>query len=241
MAHHFGREIRILAGFAAVLICSTASVKAEESASRQFARENLVAWCIVPFDARKRGPEERAEMLSRLGFTRFAYDYRAEHIPTFDEEMETLARYGIRLEAFWFPAGMNDEAKLILALLERHEIKTQLWVTLGGGEANLAPEAQRDKVREVAAQLLPVAREAERIGCSVGLYNHGGWFGEPENQIEVIREMNMSNVGIVYNLHHGHAHLERFESLLGTMMPHLLCLNLNGMDTDGESRGRKIL
>ena len=33
-----------------------------------FARTNLVAWCIVPFDAKKRGPEERAEMLSRLGF-----------------------------------------------------------------------------------------------------------------------------------------------------------------------------
>jgi hypothetical protein len=24
-----------------------------------FARDNLVAWCIVPFDAKKRGPAER--------------------------------------------------------------------------------------------------------------------------------------------------------------------------------------
>ena len=46
-----------------------------------FARENLVAWCIVPFDAKKRGPEERSEMLERLGIKRLAYDYRAEHIP----------------------------------------------------------------------------------------------------------------------------------------------------------------
>jgi hypothetical protein len=28
-----------------------------------FAKSNLVAWCIVPFDAKKRGPEERAHML----------------------------------------------------------------------------------------------------------------------------------------------------------------------------------
>jgi hypothetical protein len=30
--------------------------------------QNLTAWCVVPFDARKRGPEPRAEMLQRLGF-----------------------------------------------------------------------------------------------------------------------------------------------------------------------------
>ena len=33
-----------------------------------FERDNLAAWCIVPFDAKKRGPEERAAMLERLGF-----------------------------------------------------------------------------------------------------------------------------------------------------------------------------
>ena len=31
-----------------------------------FAHENLVAWCIVPFDAQKRGPEARAAMLEKL-------------------------------------------------------------------------------------------------------------------------------------------------------------------------------
>ena len=30
------------------------------------ARGNLVAWCIVPFDAQKRGPAERAEMIAQL-------------------------------------------------------------------------------------------------------------------------------------------------------------------------------
>src|SRR4051812_20241643 len=45
-----------------------------------FGRDNLVAWCIVPYDGKKRGPEERAAMLDRLGFRRFAYDWRAEHV-----------------------------------------------------------------------------------------------------------------------------------------------------------------
>ena len=55
-----------------------------------FARENLMAWCIVPYDGKKRGPEERAAMLEKLGLQHFAYDYRAEHIPTWDDELDAL-------------------------------------------------------------------------------------------------------------------------------------------------------
>src|SRR4051812_8327705 len=74
------------------------------AADPPFDRDNLVAWCIVPFDAKKRGPEERAAMLERLGFKRFAYDWRAEHVPTFDAELDALEKRGITLSAFWFPA-----------------------------------------------------------------------------------------------------------------------------------------
>src|SRR5689334_15576403 len=62
----------------------------QKSAPAIFARDNLIAWCIVPFDSKKRAPEERAAMLQRLGFTHFAYDWRAEHIPTFDAEIDAL-------------------------------------------------------------------------------------------------------------------------------------------------------
>ena len=97
-----------------------------------FARDNLVAWCIVPFDGEKRGPEQRAAMLQRLGIKQLAYDYRAEHIPTFDAELDALARHGIRLTAWWFPPVLNNEALGILGVLQRHGMKTQLWVTGGG-------------------------------------------------------------------------------------------------------------
>src|SRR5687767_10209234 len=87
-----------------------------------FARENLVAWCIVPFDARKRGPEERVAMLRRLGFRRYAYDWRAEHLPTFDRELKLLAENQIKLEAVWFPAALDESARTILGLLEKHRV-----------------------------------------------------------------------------------------------------------------------
>jgi sugar phosphate isomerase/epimerase/cytochrome c551/c552 len=205
-----------------------------------FRRENLVAWCIVPFDAKKRGPEERAAMLKQLGFSKFAYDYRAEHIPTFDAEMEALKKQGIELTAWWFPGALNDEARGILEVLKRHELKPQLWVT-GGGESTKTPDEQQARIKAEADRIRPIAEAAAKIGCTVALYNHGGWFGEPENQLAVIEELKLPNVGLVYNQHHGHDHLDRFPALLKQMLPHLVCLNLNGMTPDGEQRGQKIL
>ena len=209
-----------------------------------FARTNLVAWCIVPFDAKKRGPEERAAMLEKLGFKLFAYDYRAEHIPTFDAEMEALKRHHVRLFAWWFPGALNGEAKAILNVLERHGLRdVQLWVT-GGGEPTKNADEQKARVEAEATRIGPIADEAAKIGCRVALYNHGGWFGEPENQlaiIEKLRAAGTTNVGIVYNQHHGHGQLDRFPELLQKMKRHLFALNLNGMVRDGEKTGKLIL
>jgi putative heme-binding domain-containing protein len=211
-----------------------------ERVAQLFAQDNLVAWCIVPFDSKKRGPEERAEMLRRLGFSKFAYDYRAEHVPTFDAEMEALAKRGIELTAWWFPQTLNAEAKQILEVLKRHGIKTQLWVT-GGGAMTKSPEEQAARVKAEAARIRSIAEEAAKIGCTVALYNHGNWFGEPENQLAIINVLKLQNVGLVYNLHHGHAHVDRLPELLKKMLPHLWCVNINGMAWEGDAWGRKIL
>src|SRR5436309_14049219 len=80
-------------------LISSAELSKVEVSEGLFAQTNLVAWCIVPFDAKKRGPEERAAMLEKLGFKLFAYDYRAEHISSFDAEMEALKRHHVRLIA----------------------------------------------------------------------------------------------------------------------------------------------
>jgi sugar phosphate isomerase/epimerase len=198
-----------------------------------FARDNLVAWCIVPFDAKKRTPEQRAEMLQRLGIKRYAYDWRDEHLPTFDRELTELKRRDIELTAVWFPAALNDQARVLLGGLRQHRLRTQLWVTMNVNDVQAGVDA-----------VTPIAREAEQLGCTVGLYNHGGWFGEPENQIAIIERLKadgITNVGLVYNLHHGHAHVGRFGELLAKMKPHLLALNLNGMTREGDKAGKKIL
>src|SRR5438093_1717624 len=215
----FGRTALVAAGLlgwsAAVMSApgqgGQAKVEAEAGGSL-FAKDNLFAWCIVPFDAKKRGPEERAAMLERLGLRGLAYDYRAEHIPTFDAEMEALQRHHIRLIAWWFPTEVKDEARLNLDVLKRHQLKAQLWV-MGGGEPTKSAEGQRRRVEAEAARIRPIAEAGAKLGCTVGLYNHGGWFGEPTNQIQIIqrlKQQSIRNVGIVYNLHHGHDHIDDF-------------------------------
>ena len=222
-----------LAFLAALVACSAAPVRGADP----FAKDNFVAWCIVPFDAKKRGPAERVEMLQKLGFTKYAYDWRAEHLPTFDEEVALLKKAKIELTAVWFPANLGDDAKKLLAVIKKHEVKPQLWVTMGD------PAGADDgaKAASAAKALKPIAEAAAELGCTVSLYNHGGWFGEPEHQVAIIDVLKLKNVGIVYNLHHGHDHFDRFPELLKLMKPHLLALNLNGSTKGGDKTGKKIL
>ncbi|HEV8606778.1 MAG TPA: hypothetical protein VGQ99_15640 [Tepidisphaeraceae bacterium] len=212
----------------------------QRASTEVFARKNLVAWCIVPFDAKKRTPQQRAEMLEKMGIRRFAYDWRSEHLPTFEEELGALKRHNIELTAVWFPAELNADARVLLEGIKRHDLRPQLWVT-----TQINPQAEAGKnVALTAGMIRPIAVEAGKLKCSVALYNHGGWFGEPENQIaiiELLKKEGIGNVGMVYNLHHGHEHVERFAELLGKMKPHLLALNLNGMVKNGEKVGKKIM
>lgn len=210
-----------------------------------FDRDNLIAWCVVPFDGKKRGPAARAEMLARLGFRHFAYDWRAEHVPSWDAEVDALARHQVALDAFWCPGELNDDSRRILGLLKRRQLKAELWCMVGlGDDLAPAPDEQARRVEAACARLGPLAREAGASGCSVALYNHGGWFGEPENQLAIIDRLQgqgVANVGMVYNLHHAQPQVGRLAATLKAALPHLRAINLDGVDRAGEPGARKIL
>jgi azurin/sugar phosphate isomerase/epimerase len=199
-----------------------------------FDKTNLAAWCIVPFDAAKRSPEARAEMVAKMGLKKVAYDWRAEHVAEFEREILAYQKHGIEMFAFW---GMHDEA---FRLFEEYKLHPQLWIMMQG-----AGDTQDAKVKSAAEGLLPILAKAKKIGSQVGIYNHGGWGGEPENMVAVCdylkKNHGTDNIGIIYNLHHGHSHLDRLPKAIEAMKPHLLCLNLNGMDIAGDTKGRKIL
>ena len=129
------RKSRSIAlGMALVLAVGVAN--AQSQIDEVFSEENLVAWCIVPFDAKQRGPEERAKMLADLGITKLAYDWRDEHISTFDQEWEALRQNGVDLFAFWLPSNADPanepHIQQVFAFLEHNHIKTQLWYCRAG-------------------------------------------------------------------------------------------------------------
>lgn len=184
-------------------------------------RENLVAWCIVPFDSEKRNPYQRAEMLERLGLKRVAYDWREQHIQEFEEEILAYKERDIEFFAFW--RGQNDAFELF----KKHDISPQIWKTVPTPRGKPG-----ERLAKVVEELLPLAEKTKEEGLELGLYNHGGWGGLPENLVatcKALREKGFENVGIVYNFHHAHPRIDQFAGDLRDMLPYLYCVNLNGM------------
>lgn len=195
-----------------------------------FRKQNLVAWCIVPFDAKKRGPEQRAQMLKRLGIQRVAYDWRFQNVQEFEAEILAYKKHGLEYFAFWsWHPAMGP-------LIRKHQIHPQIWIT------NPSPKAdtQQAKIETAAKQLLPLVKQAGELNCKLGLYNHGGWGGEPANLIAVCKHLRKhhaaNHVGIVYNFHHGHGHIRNFATSIKQLKPFLFCVNLNGMNEEAKPK-----
>lgn len=208
-----------------------------ESPSDLFRQDNLVAWCIVPFDVKERGPVERVAMLKKLGIKRYAYDWRDKHLPHFEAEVKLLIKEGITLQAVWFPASINNDADYILDVLKRNKVVSELWVSLDDPKG----ADNSTKVKQAVNTLTSLVQAAKNAGATVCLYNHGGWMGEPPNQLAILKAMPDSQIGLIYNLHHGHAHLDRFDKVMKELTPYLKCVTLNGMVPRGDQQGKKIL
>jgi len=199
-----------------------------------FDPQNLTAWCVVPFDAKKRGPEERAEMLQRLGFKNFAYDWRPKDVPTFDEEVDALKKHGINLVAWWFPTDAGDpNARTILEVIKRHGIHPQLWV-MGSGSPTRTEAEQEQRIDEEAERIRKIVELAAPYACKVELYNHNGWFGQPDNEVAVIKRLKqkaVDGVGMVYNFSHGHGDIADFPAIWKRIEHYVVAVNVSGMAT----------
>jgi sugar phosphate isomerase/epimerase len=201
--------------------------------------DDLVAWCIVPFDSRKRTPEERIAMLERLGFTRYAYDWRAEHLPDTVRELRLARDRGIRVEAVWMwidaasdrPGKLSADNERLLAAVKEAGLSTQIW--LGFAPSYFDGRSDGEKVARAVEMVRYVTDRAAETKSRVALYNHGDWFGEPENEVRIVQALPGKDVGIVYNFHHGHEHIARFDAVLKQVRPYLWCVNLNGMRPEG--------
>lgn len=211
-----------LAGDASAVAQSDPLNNSNPNVPANFQRANLVAWCIVPFDIKQRTPEARAQMLADLGLNRCAYDWREQHVASFEQEISVYQKYKIQYTAFW------DEHPTAFKLFEEHKLSPAIWKMLKQPKA----KDQATRITETVKSLMPLVEKTAAMKCKLGLYNHGGWSGEPENLVavcEALHSQGHRHVGIIYNFHHGHDHIGSFANSLKIMLPHLQCLNLNGM------------
>jgi sugar phosphate isomerase/epimerase len=235
--------ILILLGICIIALPESTRGDAAAPTTSLWDHDNLVAWCVVPFDARKRGPEERAEMLQRLGFKKFAYDWRGINIPTFDAEIEAMQKHNIELVAWWSPDNAGDPTtKIILEAFKRHNIHPQLWVMGGGGRpAVLSAGDQQQRVEGQAQRMAALEKMAAPYGVQVEIYSHNGWGGMVENEladIDRLKEMGITDVGIVYNFSHAHDgdhdDTVHFPALWDKMKSHVVAVDITGMGDPGK-------
>jgi len=208
-----------------------------------FRQENLVAWCIVPYDKLNRTPKQRIALLKELNFTQYAYDWRPEHLPSIAEELHLAAEENVRIAAvwMWIDDGYDAVGKLsannqrLLDIVKASGQKTKLWLGINGNVFDGLDEV--GKVRRGVEMVRYLRHHVPANVTEIGLYGHGDWFGEPENQIGILETLNDPTLGLVYNFHHAHGQIKSFSALMQRMMPWLWTVNLNGMD----SAGNKIL
>jgi sugar phosphate isomerase/epimerase len=214
------------------------SINAQKAKDRPlFAKQNLVAWCIVPFDKMKRNPAERAEMLKELGISQLAWDWRDVHLSTMEEEIRTLRKNNIRLKSVWFWVNggsgetLDETNHFILKTLKENNVKTELWLSFN--DRYFAGISDSEKLKKAINAIGEINGKAKEIGCTLHLYNHGSWFGEPENQVKIIEGVGEKGIGIVYNFHHARHQVNDFPKLLKIMLPYLSTVNINGMKENG--------
>lgn len=200
-------------------------------------KENLVAWCIVPYDNINRDAIARATMLKELGISKFAYDWRPEHLENMSKELNVMLQNEIEISSVWFWVDgrgsklFDKYNEFILAVLKDENIKTDLWI--GVPEEYFGKDNDSTKLKRATDLIDYTYKRAKEIGCTISLYNHGGWFGEPKNQVKIIEELGYADIGMVYNFHHAHDQIKDFPQNLKLMKSHLRCVNINGMNVNG--------
>jgi sugar phosphate isomerase/epimerase len=237
-----GRFFRQVALLGLIVLFSSPGARGDDAANSSiWSHDNLYAWCVVPFDAKKRNSEDRAQMLQDLGFKQFVYDWRGNNIPTFDAEIEALQKHNVALLGWWSPTDAHDPtAKIILQAFRRHNIHPQLWV-MGGGPLTKSPEEQQQRIKQEADRIKALVKLAAPYGTQVELYNHNGWFGQEDNQLALLdrlKELGVTDVGMVYNFSHARDNLHddtaNFPEIWKKIESHVVAVNVTGIGPSGN-------
>lgn len=205
----------------------------------QLQLNKVYPWCIVAFDSLKRSPNERIAMLMDLGFNKYAYDWRDEHLTEMQHEINLARDNDIEIISVWLWLNAKRDSLNVLSpanerifeILKESKLETRIWLSFSN---NFFEDLTQEESMSKAIEMIEfVNSKAEETGCQIALYNHKGWFGDTANQVKIIGALPHIDLSIVYNFHHGHEDLENFPEVVKNIKPYLSAVNLNGMRKDG--------
>jgi len=208
----------------------------------QIQLKDCYPWCIVAYDSLNRSPMERIELIQELGFNKYAYDWRDRHLEETSLELQLAVDSHIEILSVWLWLNRERDSvgqlspanNRLFNIIEELNIKTTFWLSLS---ENFFTDLGYGQSLSLAIEIVDfIAIMADRLDCKVALYNHSGWFGNPYNQLEVIKALPQHELGIVYNFHHAHDYIEDMANIAKAIGPYLKAVNLNGM----VKGGRKI-
>lgn len=121
------------------------------------------------------------------------------------------------------------------------EMLQQAYKVFVRSEMSLSPADHKLRVELEAERIGRIVAIGRTYGCKVALYNHNGWLGMVENQLEIIAKlaaMNVHDVGIVYNFSHSrdewHDDTKHFPALWSRMKRHVVAVNITGIHWEGK-------
>ena len=119
--------------------------------------------------------------------------------------------------------------EMVFESLKVTELSTQIWVGIDAEFFEGLSESQ--SLKKAQDMISCLSEKAQKVNCKIALYNHGGWFGDPKNQLEIMKRLPQYDIGIIYHFRHKHAHpqLENYGSIIKQILLFLWCDTLNGI------------
>ncbi|MBT8268425.1 MAG: sugar phosphate isomerase/epimerase [Bacteroidia bacterium] len=204
-----------------------------------FNTEELTPWCLVNFDSLERSPTDRIAMLREMGFTKYGYNWDNKHLDQMKEEFALARENNLEIVSIflWLNAKRDSIGKLspanerMLEIISEVENKPAIWLSFSD---NFYEDLNQVESISLAIEFIKfVKSKTDNMGCKLALYNHRGWFGNPFNQVEIIKRLPEDSISMVYNFHHAHHYLDEFPEVVKTIKPYLSYVNLNGMRKEG--------
>ena len=223
-----------------LFICSHSSIA---QGSNFITIADSYPWCIVAYDSLERSPTDRIRLIKDLGFDKYAYDWRDQHLDDTYEELKLARENDIQIIGIWFWLNAKRDRlgrlsmsnKRILKAVKKLKLKTTFWLSFND---NFFQDQNQDQAIITATKMIAaIAKKTEKMSCKIALYNHSGWFGNPYNQLAIIKALPHLDLRIVYNFHHFESSLDEFPKMVKAILPYLTAVNLNGV----QKNSKKIL